>query len=85
MAGIDSERLEECLRNIDTGSHALSEMLSQLAEEGGLIPADEKNQDDQAVIKSGFEIVVTVENEPAQQELFQRLDEEGYKCRVLTY
>ena len=85
MAGIDSERLEECLRNIDTGSHALSEMLSQLAEEGGLIPADEKNQDDQAVIKSGFEIVVTVENETAQQELFQRLDEEGYKCRVLTY
>jgi hypothetical protein len=85
MAGIDSERLEDCLRNIDTGSHALSEMLSQLAEEGGLIPKDEKTQDDQAAIKSGFEIVVSLDNETAQQDLFERLDGEGYKCRVLTY
>lgn len=85
MAEIDSERLEEVLRDLDTSSTALSEMLSQLAEEGGLIPPDESPEQEQPPIKPGFEIVVKLENEVAQQELFERLESEGYKCRVLTY
>jgi len=84
MAGIDSERLEECLRNIDTGSHALSDMLSQLAEEGGLIEED-TTEKPEAKPKNGFEIVVSLKNETAQEKLFKQLTEEGHKCRVLTY
>lgn len=85
MAEIDSERLDEVLRDLNTSSEALSEMLSQLAEEGGLIPKDETTKEDQAALHSIFEIVVSFENEEGQQELFSRLEEEGYKCRVLTY
>lgn len=86
MAGVDAERLEGIISEINTSSDALRDLIEQLAEEAGIIPeSDEEAGDDQVPIKSGFEIVVTCENEQSQKELFDRLTEEGHKCRVLTY
>lgn len=41
MAGADKVKLEELMTDISTGSDALQEMLSKLAEDNGIIPADE--------------------------------------------
>jgi ParB-like chromosome segregation protein Spo0J len=86
MAEIDPEKLESVLSELNTSSDALRDMLEQLAAEAGIVPEDEtETEGEQVPLKSGFEIVVTCENEQAQQQLFDRLNTEGYKCRVLTY
>ena len=40
MAEADSGKLDELLREIDTGSEALSQLLAQLAEDNGIVPPD---------------------------------------------
>lgn len=85
MAGIDAEKLEGIISDINTSSDALRDLIEQLAEEAGIVPEDDSEDDEQVPIRSGFEIVVTCENEQAQKALFDQLTEEGHKCRVLTY
>jgi len=85
MAEIDGERLDGLLRDLDTSSDAIRDLLSELAEQAGIVPPDEAVEGDQPPLKTGFEIVVTCENEQQQQEVFDRLNAEGLKCRVLTY
>lgn len=85
MAEIDTDRLDELLRDLDTSSDAIRDMLSELASQAGIIPPDETEKDDQAQLKTGWEIVVTCDNEQQQQQVFENLVAEGLKCRVLTY
>ena len=40
MAAADKEQLDALLREVDTGSAALQEMLAGLAEQAGVMPAD---------------------------------------------
>ena len=40
MADADAGKLDELLREIDTGSEALSQLLAQLAEDNGIVPPD---------------------------------------------
>ena len=40
MAAADKQKLDELLRDVDTGSAALQEMLAGLAEQAGVTPAD---------------------------------------------
>lgn len=40
LAGADAARLDTLLREVDTGNEALQQMLSELAEKTGVIPAD---------------------------------------------
>ena len=35
-------------------------------------------------VNTTFEVIVECDNEEMQQEIFNNLTEEGYKCRVLT-
>ena len=84
MADVDPEKLEAILHDVNTSSDALRDMLEQLAAEAGIVPED-KAEEEQPNLKAGFEIVVTCENETQQQELFDRLNGEGFTCRVLTY
>ncbi len=59
MAATDPAKLEELLREIDTGNEALREMLADLAKESGLNPAAEIIEDeipeppDEAITKPG--------------------------------
>jgi len=85
MAEIDSERLDGLLRDLDTSSDAIRDLLSELAEQAGIVPPDDAVEKPQPPLKTGFEIVVTCDNEEQQQQMFNRLSEEGLQCRVLTY
>jgi hypothetical protein len=46
MAEPDQAKLDELLREIDTGSPALMEMLEKLAEDNGIVPPDEPQAPD---------------------------------------
>ena len=84
LAEANKDALDSLLREVDTGSEALSQMFADLAQAEGITPPDE---DDgvEAAPKTGWEVVVTCPNEDAQRELFDRLTLEGMTCRVLTY
>lgn len=84
MAEIDTSRLDELLRDIDTSNEAVSEMLADLASQAGIVPPDETEKE-QVPLKTGWEIVVTCDNEQQQQQVFDNLVAEGLTCRVLTY
>ena len=50
MAGVDTVKLDALLREVDTGSEALQQMLSQLAEDAGMYDGDVvENPDDEWV------------------------------------
>ena len=84
LAETNAANLDALLRNVDTGNEALSQMLADLAEDGGVTPPDEEDGQ-HAALKTGWELVVTCSNEDTQRELFDRLTLEGMTCRVLTY
>lgn len=85
MAEIDTERLDELIRDLDTGNDAIRDLLAELAAQAGIVPPDEAEAEEQPKLKTGFEIVVTCDNEQQQQQVFDNLTAEGLKCRVLTY
>lgn len=96
MAGASTERLDALLHQIDTDSEPLQRMLADLAEEHGLaFTADGSDADDVPLSAEGeevevedleglFQILVECDDERQQQELFERLEREGYQCRALT-
>lgn len=45
---------------------------------------DKTPQDISATVAETYEVIVECGDEEAQEELFNKLQEEGYKCRVLT-
>jgi ParB family chromosome partitioning protein len=50
-----------------------------------MLTDDEINDESQVDLVSKWEIVVTCESEIDQQMVFNMLQKEGYKCRVLTF
>lgn len=83
MAEADPARLDQLLREIDTGSEAVGQMLANLAAEAGLYPV-EPALEDAPPIPESFQLMVQCDGEEQQRELYERLSAEGYSCRVLT-
>lgn len=83
IAEPDPERLAQLAESIEWNSPLLAELVaSQLA--SSLPDDDADDEPDDAPFEPTYQIVVDCESEAAQQTLFERLDREGYHCRVLT-
>jgi hypothetical protein len=86
MAGADKAKLDQLLREIQTGSDAVAAMLDQLAQDNGLAPPvedDKKAGDNVDTIRETFNVLVELNDEAAQVALIERLTAEGYQCRSL--
>jgi len=94
MAEADAAKLDSLMRDVETGSQELADMLTALAKEhevsftatdneGGAAPAEDENGDG-VPVEPSYAVVVECSGEEQQQEVFERLTEEGFKCRVLT-
>jgi hypothetical protein len=87
MAGADARKLDELLREVNTGDAALASMLSELAAEAGAIPADTTAGDGSGggsdQIKTSFQILVTFVDEVSQARGLEDLTKLGYDCRSL--
>ena len=68
VTGFDSAELDRLLGTMDSSIPDPAE------------PADHANEP----VPSVYEVIVAVADEVAQEELFERLKAEGYRCRVLT-
>ena len=75
LAETDQSRLDELLAEIRVDDKDLQTMLDNLAR-----PADLPEPD----IPESYQVVIECGDEAQQQELYERMRKEGYRCRVLT-
>lgn len=86
MAGIDSQRLDGLLGETDFKSPAIVAMLADLedAASQAIHGFASSNDRPEVSIPEAFQVVVECRDEDEQQEIYERMRKEGYKCRVLT-
>jgi ParB-like chromosome segregation protein Spo0J len=82
LAEWDQEILGKLLSDPQIGDVGFdeNEIRKALADAGSAA----NNDDDSRDIKDAYEVIVECEDEQQQQEVFQRLQSEGLKCRVFT-
>ncbi len=83
MAGSDRVKLDQLLRRVNTGSPEVQQMLADVADRAGLYQVEEPRAYE-GQLGGSFQVVVECADEEDQQEIFTRMREEGYRCRVLT-
>ena len=84
MAGKNEELLADLLTGIETESEALQDLLNQTLGQPTL-PDDETDKPAKdAFIPELFQVVIECEDESQQEELYNRLQAEGLKCRLLN-
>ncbi|HZZ27164.1 MAG TPA: hypothetical protein VFE46_04080 [Pirellulales bacterium] len=86
MATVDLEAFHSLLAKVPIENAAVQSMLDTVANPG----ANQKSQHDShqphrvIEVPELFQIVVECDDEAQQQQLFEQLTAQGYKCRVLT-
>jgi len=83
MAEADQQKLAELLADVQTSTPRLEQLLDTIGQDIGLAPPQASKTTD-CEIPDCYQIVVECEGEAEQQQLFDQLTAEGYKCRVLT-
>lgn len=91
MAEVDPVRLDELLRQFETGSAALQEMLAEMADEAGLYrsagPADATPPatgiDESDRLADSYRILIVCDDESQQVRLLEELSRQGVDCRAL--
>lgn len=91
MAGSDAVRLDELLRNVDTGSEALQEMLADICEQAGLydVPPDEGSLEDEDISSSSLDfdwikIRVTSETKKRWDEKMKQTPGEDEEQKIIA-
>ncbi len=92
MAGADAQLLDELTARMETQNDAVRNLLDTIRANAQIdIPADKSPEDDDALttpkeveVPELFQILVACDDENQQRELFERLNQEGYKCKFLN-
>jgi ParB-like nuclease family protein len=84
LAGVDAAALQSLLDGIETDNAALREMWSGLAEQAGDFSEDDPSSPIPVTVPRLFQVVAECRDEPEQQSVYERLVQEGFKCRLLT-
>ena len=86
LAGVDGDRLTDLLTNTDFESEQLAELLDGLARDAAAVDGllDDAADRPEVAIPESYQVVVQCDDEDQQREIYERMTEEGYKCRVLT-
>jgi hypothetical protein len=82
LAETDTEKLESLLAEFQTENSALAAMLDELAESAGIGTPSASQREPE--IPEVWQVVVNCRSEVEQRELFDRLTDKGYDCRVLV-
>lgn len=84
LAETEKQALDSLLRELpDALPVEIQQLLSDLAEDAGLIAEEAKEEDLSSDYNQEYKIVVTCKDDTDQAELLQRLEAEGYKCQLL--
>lgn len=84
MAGADAQKLDDLMRDVQTESQDVAQMLTELAKEHDLIGnPDERESTGNQEATEQFCILITCKTESEQLDLLERLKSEGHECRSL--
>lgn len=82
LAGVDEKRLAGLLEGARADTVAVDELLEKLrGATDSELPAQLPPE---VEIHPSYQVVIEVETEPQQREIYERMRKEGYRCRVLT-
>lgn len=86
LAGANVQQLGELLDGCDIENPSVVKMLAELEEsvQQAQQEFDGPNERPEVEIPESFQVVVECQNESEQQEFYERMRGEGYRCRVLT-
>lgn len=85
MAGVASEQLDALLADSEFQSQQVDAMLDDLrkvAEKAAASLGD--GFPEEVMVPESFQVVVECDDEAAQREVYERMTQEGYKCRLLN-
>lgn len=83
LADSAPDKLDELLREVQTASQPVADMLEQLAIDNDLIPA-EKDDEGPTELERHWDVLVHCKDEPDQKAILQELDRHGLDTRALT-
>ncbi len=85
MAGVSAEQLDALLADAEFQSQQVDAMLDGLRKEADkAVAALEDGFPDEVVVPESFQVVVECDDETVQREVYERMTQEGYKCRLLN-
>lgn len=89
MAEADASALEALLRDVQTGSQAIADMLTKLGEDAGAVPAvsgDAPPGDPGAAdaYREQYGVIVMCGDAAEQESVYNRLQADGLNCKVVT-
>lgn len=85
LADTDADNWNELIASFETDQQSIAEFLQkQTAELNSVAPAETAPQSNEVKIEPSFQIIVQCSDEEQQQDIYERLTEEGLRCRVLT-
>ena len=87
LAEADAAKLDQVLRQVETGSPAVAEMLSQLAGGAGLSYGQAGGQPAETPepeVPELFQVLAECTDETQQKAVYQMLAARGVRCRLLT-
>lgn len=82
LAGVDETKLSELLEEVGSESMAVKELLGKLTRQ--VDEVKEASDPPEIEIEPSYQVVVEVEGEEQQRQVYERMRGEGYRCRVLT-
>lgn len=89
MATTDTQKLEDLLREIQTGDEDLAAALTALANQNGIAVTDAGADDAENPIVQPVEteyfVQVVCKDEAHQKEIYDRLTGEGLECKLLVF
>jgi hypothetical protein len=80
LAERDELRLAELYATVETDNAAVQALLDGLV--ASELPPEIAEERDEVEIPEAYQVVVECQDEAQQQEVFERLTREGYKCRL---
>jgi hypothetical protein len=87
MAEANEQMLAELLAGVETDSDAVQSLLDQMLADAETLPEEspaEATTPAEIEVPECFQVVVECEDESQQQEVYERMCQEGFKCRLLT-
>jgi hypothetical protein len=86
LAGVETTRLAELLPQVEFRSPGVEELLDGLTRSaaGAEDELEELTEPSDVQIPESYQVVIECADEADQEAVYQRMRDEGYKCRVLT-
>ncbi|MBX3411582.1 MAG: ParB N-terminal domain-containing protein [Pirellulales bacterium] len=84
LAETDQVALGDLSARLELESEALGNVLASILDEPSVLDAARHEEPETPVVPESFVVAIECDDEGEQRRVYERMREEGYRCRVLT-